>query len=80
METSADTALVVSVHQFGPGRAVRLNLRWQGKHDVGDFDLDRLGTLMACDIDTDHTGWAEIDDPLHPIKPGDTIPLRQSSL
>jgi hypothetical protein len=78
METSQDTALVVSVHQSGPGRAVRLNLRWQGKHDLGDFDLDRLGTMAACDVETEHTGWAVIE-PRRPINPGDTVPLRQSS-
>lgn len=78
MDTSTDTALVVSVHQTGPGRIVRLNLRWQGKHDVGDFDLDRLGTLKSCDVETEHTGWAEIE-PFHPVSPGDTVPLRQSS-
>ena len=78
METTTDMALVVSMHQFGPGREVRLNLRWQGKHDVGDFDLDRLGTLAACDVETERTGWAVIE-PRHPVKPGDTVPLRQSS-
>jgi hypothetical protein len=79
METGQDTALVVSVHQSGSGRAVRLNLRWQGKHDLGDFDhLDRLGTMTACDVETERTNWAVIE-PRHPINPGDTVSLRQSS-
>ena len=78
METGTDTAFVVSIHQTGPGRTVRLNLRWQGKHDVGDFDLDRLGRLTACDAETEHTGWAEIE-PFHTVSPGDTVPLSQSS-
>lgn len=76
MEINENTALVVSVHQLGPGREVRLNLRWRGKHDVSDFDLDRLGTMTACDVETERTGWAVID-PLRPIKPGDAVPLRQ---
>ncbi|MBV9998105.1 MAG: hypothetical protein JO015_03225 [Verrucomicrobia bacterium] len=79
METSTDTALVVSVHQFGPGREVRVNLRWQGKHDVGDFELDQLGTMSACDVETEHTCWAVID-PRHPVTPGDSIPLRPRSI
>jgi hypothetical protein len=78
MDTSEEKALVVSMHQFGPGREVRLNLRWQGKHEVGDFDLDRLGTMSACDVETEHTGWAVLD-PTRSINPGDTVPLRQSS-
>lgn len=76
MDTGTDTAFVVSVHQVGPGRATRINLRWRGKHDVGDFDLDRLGTLTACDVETEHTGWAEIE-PFQPINPRDTVPVRQ---
>jgi len=76
MESSTDTALVVSVHQADPAtRTVRLNLRWQGKHDLADFDWDRLGRLVSCDVETEHTGWAIIE-PRHPVKPGDTVPLR----
>jgi hypothetical protein len=77
MQTSTDRALVVSVHQLDFGREVRLNLRWQGKHDVGEFDLDRLGTLISCDAETEHSGWAVIE-PRQEVKPGDAIPLRHS--
>jgi hypothetical protein len=86
MSTKEDKALVVSVHadvesrtllrQNVQDRTVRLNLKWQGKHDISDFDLDRLGALVGCDTESDHTGWALIE-PRHNIKPGDTIPLRK---
>jgi hypothetical protein len=87
MNSSEDVALVVSVHvdlesrtllhQNVQDRAVRLNLKWQGKHDIGDFNLDRFGRLVECETETEHTGWALIE-PRHNIKPGDTIPLRQN--
>ena len=82
---SEDTALVVSVHadvesrtllhQNVQDRTVRLNLKWQGKHDLADFNLDRLGRLVSCDTESEHTGWAIIE-PYKNVKPGDTIPLR----
>jgi hypothetical protein len=82
---SEDTALVISVHadvesrtllhQDVRDRTVRLNLKWQGKHDLGDFNLDRLGRLLSCETETEHTGWAIIE-PSKNVKPGDTIPLR----
>jgi hypothetical protein len=87
MNSSEHTALVVSVHtdvesrtllrQNVQERTVRLNLKWQGKHDIADFDLDRLGRLVGCDTETEHTGWAIIE-PRRNVKPGDTIPLRQN--
>jgi hypothetical protein len=82
---SEDTALVVSVHadvesrtllhQNVQDRTVRLNLKWQGKHDLADFNLDRLGRLVSCDTESEHTGWAIIE-PYKNVKPGDAIPLR----
>jgi hypothetical protein len=55
---------------------MRINLKWQGKHDLGDFNLDRLGRLVSCETETEHTGWAIIE-PRYNVKPGDTIPLRK---
>jgi hypothetical protein len=86
MSGKEDKALVVSVHsdvesrtllrQNVQDRTVRLNLKWEGKHAISDFDLDRLGKLVECDTESEHAGWAIIE-PRHNIKPGDTIPLRK---
>jgi hypothetical protein len=86
MSSSQDIALVVSVHadvesrkllkQTVQDNTVRINLKWQGKHDLADFDVDRLGKLVSSDIETEHTGWV-ILEPRRAVKPGDTIPLRK---
>jgi hypothetical protein len=86
MSSSDDTALVISVHSDVESRTllkqtvrdntVRINLKWQGKHDLADFDVDRLGNVVSSDIETEHTGWVIIE-PRHAVKPGDTIPLRK---
>jgi hypothetical protein len=85
MSSSEDTALVVSVHsdtesrtllnQTVQDRTVRVNLKWQGKHDLTDFNLDRLGKLVSSEVETEHTGWVIIE-PRRSVKPGDTVPLR----
>jgi hypothetical protein len=86
MSSSENIALVVSVHSDVESRTllkqtvqdntVRINIKWQGKHDLADFDVDRLGKVVSSDIDTEHTGWAIIE-PRRTVKPGDTIPLRK---
>jgi hypothetical protein len=85
MNSSEDTALVVSVHadtetrtllsENIQERAVRINLKWTGEHDLADFNLERLGRLVDCEKETDHTGWALIE-PRSNVNPGDTVPLR----
>jgi len=85
MNSSEDTALVVSVHadtetrtllsQNIQERAIRINLKWTGKHDLADFNLERLGRLVECEKETEHTGWALIE-PHRNVNPGDTVPLR----
>jgi len=86
MSSSEDQALVVSVHSDVESRrllkqtvqdnTVRINLKWQGKHDLADFDVDRLGKIVGSDVETEHTGWVIIE-PRRPVKAGDTIPLRK---
>jgi hypothetical protein len=85
MNSGADIALVVSVHASKEVRrllnqdiqdhAVRINLKWTGKHELADFNLERLGRLVACEKETDQSGWALIESK-HNVKPGDTVPLR----
>jgi hypothetical protein len=86
MSSAEDTALVVSVHADTESRALlketvqentmRINLKWQGKHDLADFDVDRLGKLVSSDVETEHTGWVVVE-PRRAVKPGDIIPLRK---
>jgi hypothetical protein len=86
MSSSEDIALVVSVHSDTESRTllkqtvqdntVRINLKWQGKHDLADFDVDRLGKLISSDMETEHTGWVIIE-PRRAVKAGDTVPLRK---
>ena len=86
MSSGEDSALVVSVHSDVESRTllkqtiqdntVRINLKWQGKHDLADLDVDRLGKVVGSDIETEHTGWVIIE-PRRAVKPGDTIPLRK---
>jgi hypothetical protein len=88
MSSSEDTALVVSVHaetatrkllsQNIHDRALRINLKWMGEHDLADFNLEQLGRLVACEKETEHTGWALIE-PRRNVNPGDTVSLRQKA-
>ena len=47
-----DTAFVVSVHDDVLNRTVRINLRWTGNHDISDFDVDCLGKVVRCEMET----------------------------
>jgi hypothetical protein len=42
-----------------PG-AVRINLKWQGNHQVSDFKLDALGEVLDYQTETEHTGWVTL--------------------
>jgi hypothetical protein len=57
MENIGDAAFVVSVHDDVFSGTVRINLRWQGNHDISDFDLDFLGEVVRCEAETENTGW-----------------------
>jgi hypothetical protein len=53
----------------------RINLKWQGNHEISDFDLDRLGAVLRSEAETDHTGYVIVKSHAHQ-NIGDTIPLR----
>jgi hypothetical protein len=40
---------------------LRINLKWQGNHDITAFDLDTLGKVVHCEIETQNTGWVIIE-------------------
>jgi hypothetical protein len=49
MKPTGDRAFVVSVHDLSPNSHLHINLKWQGDHDISDFDLDRLGKVLNCE-------------------------------
>ena len=55
-EKIRDAAFVVSVHDDVLNRTVRINLRWKGNHDISDFDVDFLGVVVRCEMETENTG------------------------
>ena len=69
-------AAVVSIRENPSDRTARVNLRWEGKHQISDFDLDKLGTVLNSEDETDHSGWALVERPVK-VTVGKTIPLRK---
>ena len=45
MKTEVEAA-VVSIRENPSDRTARVNLRWEGKHQISDFDLNKLGTVL----------------------------------
>jgi hypothetical protein len=52
-----DAAFVVSVRDDVLNRTVRINLRRKGNYDISDFDVDLLGEVVRCEVETENTGW-----------------------
>lgn len=78
-EVNADKAVVMSLHPHGAAGTLRLNLRWQGPHQVNDFKFDSLGVVQDYQTETEHTGWVTLQPPgdLHVKVPflGDGVPF-----
>ena len=53
----------------------RISLKWQGNHDISDFELDRIGAVVRSEAETEHTGYVIVKSSTDP-NIGDTIPLR----
>lgn len=77
-------ALVTSVHNYNEPTAsgetgkTRIDLRWEGPHEIGDFEVERLGNVLNDETETEHSGWVEVEYPGN-AKIGDVIPLRKST-
>jgi hypothetical protein len=69
-----DEAAVVSVRDNPDEGTARINLRWEGKHQISDFNLDKLGRVLDSEDETEHTGWVFVERPVS-IEPGVTIPM-----
>jgi hypothetical protein len=75
MKRIKDAAFVVSVHEDVSPGILRINLRWQGNHEIFEFDLECLGRVVNCATETADAGWVMIE---HSglVDPGEAIPLR----
>ena len=75
MKRIKDAAFVVSLHEDVSPGTLRINLKWQGDHEIFDFNLDRLGKVVARATETENTGWVMIERPRF-MNVGEAIPLR----
>jgi hypothetical protein len=48
MKRNKDVAFVLSVHENIFPDISRINLKWNGNHEIFDFDLDRFGKVVNC--------------------------------
>lgn len=76
MKKSTDTGFIVSLHYDASPDTLRVNLTWQGDHDISAFDLDRFGQVLHYENESENTGWALIK-PSCLVSPGEAIPLRK---
>ena len=74
MKTEVQAA-VLSIHENSDEGTATVNLRWDGNHQISDFDLDRLGKVLNSEVETDHSGWALVERPVK-VTVGKTIPLK----
>ena len=75
MKRVKDAAFVVSVHEDASPGILRINLRWNGNHEIFAFNLDRLGKVVNSATETGNTGWVTIKRRRF-LSVGEGIPLR----
>jgi hypothetical protein len=73
-KAATNTATILSVDAEAAPNSFRVSLKWQGTHDISDFDLQRLGKVLKIQDETENTGWAIIERPFRatiaPTYPG----------
>jgi len=69
-------AAVLSVYENPDEGTAKVNLRWEGNHQISDFDLDKMGRVLNSEDETEHSGWALVERPVK-VTAGKTIPLRR---
>jgi hypothetical protein len=68
-------AAVVSIRENTNDRTARVNLRWEGKHQISDFAVEKLGTVLNSEDEIgQNSGWAIVELPAKATI-GMTIPL-----
>ena len=70
-----DTALVTSCREHDVAGTWRINLKWHGDHEITDFNLERIGTVLSFQAETEHTGYVIVKSASSP-NIGDRIHLR----
>ncbi len=73
MQTEAEAA-VVSIRENTNEGTARVNLRWDGKHQISDFALNKLGSVLNSEGETEHGGWVIVQLPVKATV-GKAIPL-----
>ena len=68
-------AAVVSIHENPDEGTARVNLRWEGNHQISDFDVDKLGKVLNSEDETEHSGWALVKRPVK-VTVGKAVPVR----
>jgi hypothetical protein len=56
-------ARILSVEEEVSPNTFRVNLEWQGNHDIADFDLERYGRVLSIQDEAENRGWAIIERP-----------------
>ena len=67
-------AAVVSIRERTDEGTARVNLRWEGSHQISDFDLNKLGSVLNSEGEAEHSGWAIVELPVKATI-GKAIPL-----
>lgn len=60
MKQRGDRAFVTSLH-YESDRVVRINLTWEGRHDITAFALDRLGEVVEYKNESPNSGWLTVE-------------------
>jgi hypothetical protein len=60
MKQRGDRAFVTSLHYDSDG-VLRINLIWEGCHDITAFALDRLGEVVQYKNETPNSGWLTVE-------------------
>jgi hypothetical protein len=58
-----NTARILNVDEEVSPNTFRVNLEWQGNHNIADFDLERYGKVLSIQDEAENRGWAIIDRP-----------------
>ncbi len=65
MKEATNKATILTVDEDVARNTFRVSLRWPGKHDIADFDLERYGRVLSVQNETENTGWAIIERSFH---------------
>ena len=70
MKETVNNASILSVNADVSSNTLRVSLKWQGNHDIADFDLERFGKVLRVQDETENTGWAIIERPFRAVIAG----------